>query len=72
MKIIILIFLSVSAKILPDVISQLFYPGKEIKLLKRSDDDFRKSLLMNILGATGDNSQDSSLDSLLGDLLTNG
>ena len=71
MKLIILIFFSVSARILPDMISQLFYPGKDIKLLKRGDDDFRKSLLMNILSAT-DNSEDSSLDSLLGDLLTNG
>ena len=71
MKVIILIFLSVSARMVPDMISQLFYPGKDINILKRGDDDFRKSLLMNILSAT-DNSEDSSLDSLLGDLLTNG
>ena len=71
MKVIIFIFFTVSARILPETISQLFYPGKDINLMKReSDDDFRKSLLRNILSST-DSSQDSSLDSLLGDLLTN-
>ena len=71
MKVMVFIFFAISARILPDTISQLFYPGKDIKLMKRdADDDFRKSLLRNILSST-DSSQDSSLDSLLGDLLTN-
>lgn len=71
MKVMFFIFFIVSARILPDTISQLFYPGKDINLMKRdADDDFRKSLLRNILSST-DSSQDSSLDSLLGDLLTN-
>ena len=71
MKVIFFIFFTVSARILPEMISQLFYPGENMKLMKRdADDDFRKSLLRNILSST-DSSQDSSLDSLLGDLLTN-